>query len=173
MNHNTKTLLIALLCSINIHLALLIPAEYVSNPKKMATPSGTRIDLKLQTKSVHPTGQKAVFREKQQEKADGFTGGDQDYYSNITVPDEITDVPAKLKNTIEFDAEISEKVKSVQLKIWVSRQGFVDKVELLDEIEEPYAEKIKAQMMLQEFEPAIYKGKPVNSLLMGEIYMIK
>jgi len=173
MNHRTKRLIVALLCSINIHLALIIPSEYVSVPKKMAMPSGTRIDLKLQTKLVHPAPQKTVFREKQLKKADGFLGGNQDYYSNITVPAEITDIPAKFKNSIEFDTEISEKVKSVQLKIWVNRRGIVDKVELLDEIEEPYAEKIKTKMMLQEFEPAIYKGKPVNSLLVGEIFLFE
>lgn len=171
MNHCTKRLVVALLCSISIHLAFIFPDQYITLPKKILTSKGSTINLKIQNTMEHPTPEKTVSREKSF-ITDGFMENKQDYYPNITVPTEITDIPAKLKKPLEFDKEISENIQSVKLKIWVSQQGTVDKVELLDEIKDPYAEIIKNQILLQEFEPAIYKGKKVNSLLIGEIFLM-
>lgn len=172
MTPDTKRLAIALLLSINLHLFFALPHEYAHQYQELKIPKLQKLEVNLSTQSLLDSNIKTVSKEKNLSTSNGFVDGNDDFLSNITVPDEITDVSARFKQPLEIDETISSAIQSLKLKIFINRYGFATKVEILDVLEEKYAQEITRKIMAQEFEPAIYKGKPVNSIITGEIYLI-
>lgn len=151
------------ICSCLLHGLCFMPKKYVEirkNPRIIETPTvylKSEIESKLSIKT-HKKTEKISHEEINE------------IISKIYIPGEITEIPARLKNLIDIHDDRNDYPEILKVKIWVSKEGKADKVEIIDHADQN-VENIKKSIMASEFSPAIYNNKPVNSILYGELYL--
>ncbi|MBS1154425.1 MAG: hypothetical protein H6R07_349 [Proteobacteria bacterium] len=175
-NESSKDrLIIAILISASIHLYLFMPDKYHKvSIKPLSANLQVQIARNTPGHAVTTKIEDASTQEKHT-KSSMQKYIKKDFLRDLYVPEEITDSPARIlvpffiESITDIDNK-KNKILYIKLKLWINRLGTVDRLEML----ESNADAATLQVMLEkiklsQFEPAIFKGNKVNSMMIGHI----
>lgn len=180
MTHETHEsskdrLILATLISASIHIYFFIPDKYyqVSNRKISKNLQVQLVENNIDTtdtNKIEKTNINSNYTDARLHK-----NTPEDILKNIYVPEEITDSPAKIRVPffMESVSNIEGQVKKllyIKVKLWVNRFGKIDKLEMIESnADEATLEGMLNKIKMAQFEPAVFKGNKVNSVIIGRI----